>query len=524
MMSQISLTIVETSDVHGNIFPINYGTNELQPVGLAKAATLIKRIQKENELVITLDNGDVIQGTPMTYHYVKKMADKTNPMVKVLNHLNYDGAVIGNHEFNYGMRTINDAVDQSNFPWLCANIIDKQTGKPYFGQPYLIKEFTNGLKAAILGVTTHYIPNWENPEYIEGLAFKDAFDAVRQWVGYIRENEKPDIMIVSYHGGFESDIETGEQTEPHTGENQGFRICSEIDGIDVLLTGHQHRQLTGMVKGVLILQPGSNGQYLGCADIVLDKINGKWEIVGKEPRLLPVGFEEEDEHVLQLTNEYETRTQEWLDQPIGFIQGDMTITDPLEARMIEHPLVEFINKVQMDALGVNISNTALFNNSATGFPTTVTMRDLVSNYVYPNTLTAIEISGKDMKHALERSASYFLLNDKGQVMVNPDFSTPKPQHYNYDMWEGIEYTIKVGNEIGSRIENLEYKGKPVDMAGKYTVVMNNYRAGGGGEYPMFKNRPVIKSSQIDMTELLANYFMRHKKVPAAVNHNWKVVK
>jgi 2',3'-cyclic-nucleotide 2'-phosphodiesterase / 3'-nucleotidase len=523
-MSQMRLTILETSDVHGSIFPINYGTNELQPLGLAKAATLIKKIQQENEHVITLDNGDVIQGTPLTYHYIKYLAEEPNPMVKVLNYLQYDAAIIGNHEFNYGMPVIHGAADQSDFPWLSANIIDKSTGSPYFGKPYIIKEFSNGLKAAVLGVTTHYIPNWENPEHIKGLEFIDALDTTRHWVSYIRQNENPDVLIVSYHGGFESHLETGEPTEPHTGENQGYRICSEIEGVDVLLTGHQHRQLTGKVNGVLILQPGFNGQLVGKADIIFEKNNGKWEIVHKESELLPVGFEEDDEHVLQLANTYETRTQEWLDQPIGCIEGDMTITDPLTARMVEHPLVEFINKVQMDALEVKISTTALFNNAAKGLPNTVTMRDIVSNYVYPNTVTAIEITGKDMKEALERSASYFQLNEQGEIMVNPAFSKPKPQHYNYDMWEGINYTINIRNDIGSRIENLEHGGRPVDMDEKYEVVMNNYRAGGGGEYPMFKDRPITKSSQIDMTELLANYFLKHKTVKAAVNHNWKVVK
>ena len=523
-MSQITLTILETSDVHGNIFPINYGTNELQPLGLAKAATLIKKIQQENDYVITLDNGDVIQGTPLTYHYVKYMIDEPNPMIEVLNYLQYDAAVVGNHEFNYGLPIFKSAVNHSRFPWLSANLLDKADGSPYFGQPYFIKEFGNGLKAAVLGVTTHYIPNWENPEHIQGLDFKDVFETTKQWVKYIREHENPDMLIVSYHGGFENDLKTGDPTEPHTGENQGYRICYEIEGIDVLLTGHQHRQLTEHVNGVLIVQPGFNAQFVGKVDITFEKNKGKWEIVCKEAELLPVGSEEEDEHVLKIANKYETKTQEWLDQPIGFIEGDMTITDPLAARIAEHPLVEFINKVQMDTLGVKISNTALFNNSATGLPNTVTMRDIVSNYVYPNTLTAIEISGKDMKEALERSASYFQLDEQGEVKVNPAFSEPKPQHYNYDMWEGIQYTINIRNDIGSRIEHLEFEGKPVGMEEKYEVVMNNYRAGGGGEYPMFKDRPVTKSSQIDMTELLANYFLKHKTVKAAVNHNWKVVK
>jgi 2',3'-cyclic-nucleotide 2'-phosphodiesterase / 3'-nucleotidase len=124
MKAGTKLVILETSDLHGSIFPINYGTNENVPQGLSYAATVIKKHRKQEENLLVIDNGDCIQGTPLAYHYVKFGGDLPNPMIKILNELEYDAAVIGNHEFNYGMKILNRAVSESDFPWLSANIVD----------------------------------------------------------------------------------------------------------------------------------------------------------------------------------------------------------------------------------------------------------------------------------------------------------------------------------------------------------------------------------------------------------------
>lgn len=522
MQAETRLVILETSDIHGSIFPIYYGTNEKVPQGLSHAATVIKRHRKKEKNLLVIDNGDLIQGTPLAYHFAKFGSDLPNPMVMVLNALEYDGAVIGNHEFNYGMEILSRTVSESKFPWLSANTVDSSTGNPKFGTPYLIKEFDCGLKAAVLGLTTHYIPNWENPKHIQELRFEDALENAKKWVNYIHETERPDVLILSYHGGFERDLETGRETENQTGENQAYRICHEIEGIDILLTGHQHRKIAGELNGVTVLQPGFNGKHIGKASISFVKNNGEWQIADKVAELIDLNDEKSDEGILALVQKYEQETQNWLDQTLGTIEGNMKVADPLDLRMNDHPLIEFINKVQIEASGAPISNTALFHNEAPGFSQSVTMREIVSNYVYPNTLTVIRISGQDMKDALEQSANYFVL-ENGDIAVNPSFSYPKPQHYNYDMWEGIEYVLDIRKPVGERVVKLTQKGQDVKPEEEFEVVMNNYRAGGGGNYTMFRDKPIIKEIQTDMAELLANYFLKYHTVKATVNHNWKVI-
>ena len=262
------LSILETSDVHGHIFPINYGLNAESPVGLGKISTLIHEIKETAPHTLIIDNGDVIQGTPLTYHYARYSASETNPMIKILNHIGYEAAVFGNHEFNYGLELLHQSIKESSFPWLSANLLNKKTGKPFFGKPYLIKEFPDGPKVGVLGLTTHYIPNWEKEEHIEGIEFQDALEAAKKWVSFLKDEEEVDLLVVSYHGGFERDLETGEPTEVLTTENQGYQMCQEVEGIDVLLTGHQHRFIAGeSVNGVLIVQPGSQGRALGKVDV-----------------------------------------------------------------------------------------------------------------------------------------------------------------------------------------------------------------------------------------------------------------
>lgn len=277
------LKIMYTSDIHGHAMPLLYGTNEAYNLGLAKYTSIVKQIVQEHDNVIVLDNGDLIQGTPLMTHYVKEHHDKENPMVGIMNRIGIDASVIGNHEFNFGKKILTDAINSSNFPWLSANLVN-QDGEPYFGKPYIVKALPSGIRAAIVGVTTHYIPNWESPAHIEGIQFQDALTTLKHWVTRIREEEQPDILIASYHGGFERDIETGEPTEPLTGENQGYAMCQEIEGIDVLLTGHQHRILTGEINGVLIAQPGNNGKMYGEIEVELEHVNDQWNITKKKPK------------------------------------------------------------------------------------------------------------------------------------------------------------------------------------------------------------------------------------------------
>ncbi|SDL17328.1 2',3'-cyclic-nucleotide 2'-phosphodiesterase / 3'-nucleotidase [Paenibacillus sp. OK060] len=533
--------IMVTSDLHGAIRPIHYNTNAYRPAGLALLASLIRRERDRSPELLLVDNGDLLQGSPLASYAASFVSNhEVHPFINVLNELGYDAAVMGNHEFNYGQDLLRKAIEDSHFPWLSANIVNEgkpdedvlhtaPTGAaiPAFGPPYLIKTLSSGVKIALLGATTHYIPNWEHPKNIEGLQFLDAMETIRGWVGYIREHEQPDVLVVSYHGGFESDLETGEPAERLTGENQAYAICRDIEGIDVLLTGHQHRQLTAEIHGVTVVQPGFSGNGVGHVSAQLERLsNGKWQIAGKQARLLLLDEDSDvqpDAAVMKLTDELEAKAQAWLDQPIGEVAGDLSITDPAALRLAAHPFISFVHQVQMEATGAQISNTALLSEEARGFGSLITIRDVLSNFIYPNTLTVLELRGQEIRDALEQTARYFEVETSGEVVVNPAYMQPKPQHYNYDMWAGVEYELNISKPVGSRVVKLEREGIPVAVDATYSVVMNSYRAAGGGDYAMYPGKKVLHEGATDMAALVEDYIRRHQPLTVEQANNWRVV-
>ncbi|WP_339302195.1 bifunctional UDP-sugar hydrolase/5'-nucleotidase [Paenibacillus sp. FSL K6-2441] len=523
---EVLCKILVTSDIHGFIYPTDYRTTEERPLGLAKLATLIRRERAHTPGLLLIDNGDAIQGTPLCTFHVKNHPHDVHPSITVMNLLGYDAAVPGNHEFNYGQELLGKAIKDARFPWLSAGILDEGSGEPAFGKPYVIKTTQEGVRIAILGVTTHYIPHWEHPRHIPGWTFQDALETVKAWVPRIREAEQPDLLVVSYHGGFERDLATGAPTERLTGENQGYAMCLEVPGIDVLITGHQHRMIAGEVGGVTVLQPGTGGQALGQITVRFKRgADGRWIVREKTAELLvPDAAVEADAEVLELVRPLESATQAWLDQPIGRVEGDMTIESPLACRLADHPFMEFVNRVQMEAAGVDVSNAALLSEASKGFAGSITLRDVLTNFMYPNTLTVLRLTGKDIREALEQTANYFVMGEDGEIAVNPAYSRPKAQHYNYDMWEGIEYELDITRPVGQRVVKLTRNGAPLQDDTVVDVVMNNYRASGGGDYEMYRGKPVIREIQTDMAELVAEYIQRHGTIYASCDGNWRVIK
>ncbi|MBW7453659.1 metallophosphoesterase, partial [Paenibacillus sepulcri] len=208
------VVLLETSDLHGVVLPRSYADQSAIGQGLARIASIVREMRQINPQTLLIDNGDCLQGTPLTYYHAKVNDTAANPVVACMNALSYDAAVLGNHEFNYGMPYLRGAVEASSFPWLSANTMDAETGAPLFGKPYIVREMPNGLRIGVLGLTTSYIPNWEHPQHIKGIQFGDAVEAARQWVNRLRREERADVVIVSYHGGFERDPITGDATEP----------------------------------------------------------------------------------------------------------------------------------------------------------------------------------------------------------------------------------------------------------------------------------------------------------------------
>lgn len=511
-----TLTILETTDLHGHIYPVDYSNNATTNYGLARIATLIQKIKSQQQNVLLFDDGDLIQGSPLEYYHAAIDNSGIDPMIEIMNYLGYNAMTLGNHEFNYGQQVLRKAISEANFPITSANIVNAETGKPEYGNGYVIFNMKDGPTVGYIALTTQYIPNWEEPSHIKGIDFLDTVQTGQKYVNLLK-SMGVDVIIIGYHGGLERNPANGQPTEELTGENEGYAIATQVNGISALLLGHQHLSYALKIGNLPVVMASYWGNALGKITLELEQVNGKWTVISSSATLISAKGVTPDATVMSMAQKEEDATQKWLDQPLGTSLGDFYVSNPLYARMRDNPLIQFVNTVQMYYSGAKISSTALFSDQVRGWEKgPVTMRDVMAVYIYPNTLNVIEVKGKDIRSALEQTASYFTFN-------NNEIGISKMPGYNYDMYEGISYVIDLTKPVGQRIVWLAYNGKPLTDDATYDVVLNNYRAGGGGNYLMFKGKPVVKSVMMEVSELMADYIRTQKVLCPSVDENWMVI-
>lgn len=496
------IKIYYTSDIHGYIFPYLYHDNKPQNLGLAKVATYIKKNKDNNTIYI--DNGDILEGSQLIDYYMEHQVGN-HPMTEAMKIAGVDYVNIGNHDFNYGTKNLNKYLD--NFKCLTTNLIFKD--KP-FGKTQIIT--LDNKKIALIGVCTQHLRNWEREENLIDVEMYDACETLKKEV--LKVKNDVDYIIGVYHGGFEKDIETGKVVDTLNGENEAYQMCMEIPELDVLLTGHQHQELKAELNGVKILQPKMAGRFIG--QVLIDE--GKIEVDLIEPNLEPCS------EITNKLKDLEEKTQKWLDEPIVNLKEDLSIKDGFEARKNKHKIVSLLNQIQLHYSKADFSAIALFND-ATGFSKNLNMRELTCTYVYPNTLVVLKTDYQNLKLFLEKCAEYFAILENGEIGVDEEFYKTKPQHYNYDMVDGLSYTINVSKPKGSRISEILVNDKPIDETKTYTIVMNNYRAAGGGDFTMTKNMEIIKTIDAGMVKLIYEYLTNNKN-DLIINHknNIKVTK
>lgn len=490
-----NLKIYFTSDVHGYFYPTSYGDHLVKSMGLFQCAPHFEK--DENTLVI--DGGDILQGSAFAA-YSKQVRQSAVEIAQIMNDCGYDYYTLGNHDFNYGLEHQKSYREAHHGICVCQNVTDEQGNVLY---PYVIHTMKNGLKLALIGIVTDYINVWEKEENLVGIRVTDPFEAAKKALDEVRG--KVDLTIGIYHGGFECDVTTGEILSD-TKENIGGKICKELD-FNILLTGHQHMSIDGQyLYGTYIVQPTANAREYHCIKVKVDE-NGKKEITSE--RLMA------DINVGQkLCKAYETTEnaiQEWLDQPLGHLSRELRPTDKIDMALHGSPIADFLNTVQLYFSKAQISVVGLANEIA-GFRTNVSVRDILATYPFPNTLIVCKITGKQLKTVMERSAEYFAEDENGNICVAESFLKPKVEHYNYDYFAGVDYEINPHAPVGERIVHLQFQGKEVQAEDEFSLCLNNYRYSGAGGYPTYTKCETIREINIEMSELIAEYFRQNPYV------------
>lgn len=516
---RVQITILGTTDLHGNILPVDYYTNKSDNRGIAKVATLIKRVRKEQPNVLLIDSGDTIQGSPLESFHGRKNNQPTDPMMLAMSSLNYDAMAVGNHEYNFGLKVLEKARSEAKFPWLSANTYDKGTQQPHY-KPYIVKEIA-GVRIGILGLTTPGVPNWDNPPNYAGLEFHEPVAEARKWVPILRDQEKADVVVIAMHMGLEEDLRTGDVSPGQVpNENQAIAIAKEVPGVDGIFMGHTHRDVPSLyINGVLLTQANHWGRHLARADLYLQRAGNGWRMYAKSARTIASDDRvEPDPEIVKLVEPYDQETQGWLSRVIGQSPEELTAR---ESRFRDTAILDLIQKVQLEAGKADVSMVASFNADARIAKGPVSVRDIAGLYVYENTLAVLEVTGQQLKDALEHSAKYFKAYEPGKPLR--DLVDEKIPAYNFDIAEGVTYELDISKPIGQRIQNLRFRGQPLSPSRKLRLATNNYRVNGGGGYDMYKNAPVVYRSSEEIRELIIDWVERNKTVPASPNNNWRIV-
>lgn len=527
------LSVLVTTDLHGNIYPYDYFTAKPAERGLAKIATLITEERKRHPNSLLIDCGDTIQGAPLEAVYQNytrtgklpaglrftgKPLD-ADPMMLAMNRLSFDAMVVGNHEYNFGLKNLESARGTARFPWLSANTMTPPSMKAF--APYLVKSVA-GVKVAIIGITTPAVPSWEKPENYKGLRFLSGVEAVEKSLAELREKEHPDVVIVAAHAGLDRDPKTGTVRAGETGfENPIYQIATKVRGIDAIVFGHTHQQMEDLRIGdVLMHQPKNWGISLGRVDFALERQGTAWKVISKKGTLIPVTAQvQPDPAILEIAKPYHELTERWLDTPVA--QSPVEL-DGVLARVEDTALVDAVQQVQLHYSKADVSMTAMFNPRVKFPKGPITVRQVAALYIYDNELYVVEGNGKMVREALENAARYYATcpdpTCEQGTLINRNVIG-----FNYDMAQGVEYEIDLTQPAGSRVRNLRYRGKALEDTQPLRIAINNYRAGGSAGYTMFRNARVLWKSGEEIRDLVIDYFTEHKSLPSKPDHNWRIV-
>ncbi|WP_447742142.1 bifunctional 2',3'-cyclic-nucleotide 2'-phosphodiesterase/3'-nucleotidase [Enterobacter asburiae] len=574
----VDLRILETTDLHSNMMDFDYYKDTpTEKFGLVRTASLIDAARGEVKNSVLVDNGDLIQGSPLGDYMATRGLKKgeIHPVYKAMNTLDYTVGNLGNHEFNYGLTYLHDALAGAKFPYVNANIIDVKTQKPLF-TPYLIKE-TNvvdqdgkkqTLKIGYIGFVPPQIMTWDKANLDGKVTVNDITETARKYVPEMRE-KGADLVVVVAHSGLSAD--------PYQAmaENSVYYL-SEVPGVDAILFGHAHAVFPGKdfasikgadiekgtLNGVPAVMPGMWGDHLGVVDLVLNNDSGSWKVTQSKAEARPIydaaakkSLAAEDKKLVDVLKHDHDATREFVSKPIGKSADNMY---SFLALVQDDPTVQVVNMAQkayaehfvqgdpdLAKLPV-LSAAAPFkvggrkNDPASYVEVEkgqLTFRNAADLYLYPNTLVVVKATSQEVKEWLECSAGQFNQIDphstKPQSLINWDgFRT-----YNFDVIDGVNYQIDVTqpakydgecqaiNPQAERIKNLTFNGKAIDPNATFLVVTNNYRAY-GGKFAGTGDSHIAFASPDENRSVLAAWISAESKkageIHPAVDNNWRL--
>jgi 2',3'-cyclic-nucleotide 2'-phosphodiesterase/3'-nucleotidase len=517
---EMRLTVLHTTDVHGALLPWDDLLDRAAPRGLVKVATLVSRVRGEGSPVLLLDAGDATSGSPLTTVWQHDHAGAPEPVTLAMNAMGYDAMALGNHEFDFGPAALESTRAAAHFPWLAANVVHAD-GSPAF-PPAIVKEVAGGIRVGVFGLATPAVPQLCDSAQCAGYQFLSPIEIAQREVNRLRGAERCDVVIALAHTGLEKDPRTGElRSGDAPGENFGWRLAHEVTGLDVVILGHTHSTVpSAMIDATLVTQAGRAAEGLGRIDLTLTRETGAgpWKLTGRRASVIALGDSlAADAALADTLAGYAARTKAALDEPVA------TATAPLTepgGRFSDNVLWQLVHRAQLDATGADVSLAALFDPGQRIEAGPVTVRDLMRLYPYENTLVAVEMTGAELKQALEQSARY--LADYTYEDGRP-LAVPGMPGFNFDMAMGVTYEVDLTRPAGDRIQHLAMGNEPLDPARRLRVAVNGYRAAGGGDFAMIRHAKIMARPALGAPAALLDFVRRQRTLAPRFEASWTLV-
>lgn len=501
-----TVTIAATTDTHGRVRGWDYYENRPDSVrGLSRAATIVDSVRRAHPGgVVLVDAGDLLQGNPFAYVAARGTQQKTNPIIAAMNSMHYDAAVIGNHEFNYGVPYLNASVAQARFPFLAANVY-RTNGSPAYAATAIVRR--RGVKIGIVGGTTPGSNLWDADNLKKaGLRVNDIIPAVRADVETVRSHGA-DVVVLVLHSGLNEPSSYDTVSTGLGSENVAARAAAEVPAINVLVYGHSHKENGGELIGhTLLIQPKNWATSVAIATVplVCNAAGSGWTAATASGTLVQSGQRAEDAGVLRASERVHRETIAYVTAPIG---STPVLWSADSARSIDTPLTDFILEVERTAANADLASTAAFDLKARLGPGAINVAQAAQLYPYDNTLRAVRISGAQLRSYLDYSSRYYKTTTHGELVTDTTVAG-----YNFDVVSGVDYTLDVSRPLGQRVATLTFHGKPVAPTDSFTLALNNYRQTGGGGYAMLRGARVVYDRQQEIRQLLVDEIRRRKVI------------
>ncbi len=474
--TEADVVILHSSNVYGNVVPYNYFTESFEAKGLIPIYSYVQELKSNNENLVLIDTGNLTYGSPFGDYYIDK---PDNPVMTLFNQIGYDVFVPGTFELSLEQDRLENLIGKFKGYTLAGNLKGLNT-KVY---TYYTKVLPNGLKVATIGVTPNY----------GKMTFDDQVKVIKEKLTKLKEQVKPDVIVLATSGGITNDPITGKKLALESDLNIGDRLVKEFaKDVDVFLFGNEAIVYTGTNKNKAYSIPGADGSSINEINIKLNKVSNKWAIKDISIKNVDMASVEVSQPILSWAEQYEAPVENWLNERV--LDSTITVGFHKYMAILEDNLItEIVNKSIIDYTKASAGIWNVFNPNYSGLAEgIVTRKDIYKMVGKTTTVKLVQMTGMDIRNLVASYSKYIKFSDSRIVFS----SLLSKEPWIIDLFENIQYENVIND---GTIRRLDFAGKPISDSDQFFVSLPSLRT--YGDNPIFAGK-VVKDFEVPVANIL----------------------